>query len=158
MASHTCARQSGRQLPVTGYVYGRMSTVLCEWNDLEAATRLAKKGVEQCKQWGWTELYVDCCVYLASALQAAGDEQGALDAIREAKRVACKVSPWYVSVVGVFEAWVRLEQGDLSLEESIALFERGQALAARCNVQLDTSELKVRQLLPDSKGETAPFD
>jgi len=56
------------------------------------------------------------------------------------------------------ETVARLERGDLSLEESIALFERGQALAARCNVQLDTSELKVRQLLPDSEGETAPFD
>jgi exodeoxyribonuclease VII small subunit len=52
----------------------------------------------------------------------------------------------------------RLERGDLSLEESIALFERGQALAARCNVQLDTAELKVRQLLPDGDGEAAPFD
>ena len=52
----------------------------------------------------------------------------------------------------------RLEHGDLSLEESIALFERGQALADRCNVQLDTSESRVRQLLPDGEGETAPFD
>jgi len=52
----------------------------------------------------------------------------------------------------------RLERGDLSLEESITLFERGQALAAHCNIQLDTAELKVRQLLPDSEGETAPFD
>jgi exodeoxyribonuclease VII small subunit len=52
----------------------------------------------------------------------------------------------------------RLERGDLPLEESIALFERGQILAAHCNVQLDTSELKVRQLLPGGEGETAPFD
>ena len=52
----------------------------------------------------------------------------------------------------------RLEHGDLSLEESIALFERGQALADRCNVQLDTSELRVRQLLPDSEGETGPYE
>jgi exodeoxyribonuclease VII small subunit len=52
----------------------------------------------------------------------------------------------------------RLERGDLPLEESIALFERGQALAAHCNLQLDTAELKVRQLLPESEGETAPFD
>ncbi len=52
----------------------------------------------------------------------------------------------------------RLERGDLSLEESITLFERGQALAAHCNVQLDTAELKVRQLLPESEGESAPFD
>jgi exodeoxyribonuclease VII small subunit len=52
----------------------------------------------------------------------------------------------------------RLERGDLALEESITLFERGQALAAHCNLKLDKSELRVRQLLPDSEGETAPFD
>jgi exodeoxyribonuclease VII small subunit len=52
----------------------------------------------------------------------------------------------------------RLEQGDLSLEESITLFERGQALAAHCNVQLDASELRVRQLLPGGTGETTAFD
>ncbi len=112
--AHTYTRQSGRQLPITGYVYGRMSTVLCEWNDLEAATRLAKKGVELCKQWGWAEIYVDCCIYLAMALQAAGDEKGALDALLEAKQTARKVSPWYVTVVGLFEAWVRLGQGDVA--------------------------------------------
>ena len=52
----------------------------------------------------------------------------------------------------------KLESGDLSLEESIALFERGQTLAAYCGQQLDAAELKVRQLLPESEGETAPFD
>lgn len=52
----------------------------------------------------------------------------------------------------------QLERGDLSLEESIALFERGQALAARCGLQLDAAELKVRQLLPGGEGESAPFD
>jgi exodeoxyribonuclease VII small subunit len=52
----------------------------------------------------------------------------------------------------------QLERGDLSLEESIALFERGQALAAHCGQQLDTAELKVQQLLPKGEGETAPFD
>ena len=52
----------------------------------------------------------------------------------------------------------QLERGDLSLEESIALFERGQALAVHCGQQLDTAEFQVRQLLPDAEGETAPFD
>lgn len=52
----------------------------------------------------------------------------------------------------------QLERGDLPLEESIALFERGQALATHCGRQLDSAELKVRQLLPESEGETAPFD
>ncbi len=43
----------------------------------------------------------------------------------------------------------KLEAGGLTLEESLALFERGQALAARCNVRLDKAELKVSQLSPE---------
>ena len=40
----------------------------------------------------------------------------------------------------------RLEDDDLSLEEAIALFERGQALLAHCQGRLDAAQLKVRQL------------
>jgi exodeoxyribonuclease VII small subunit len=46
----------------------------------------------------------------------------------------------------------RLESGDLPLEESLALFERGQALAARCSELLEQAELKLRQLVPDDSG------
>lgn len=49
----------------------------------------------------------------------------------------------------------RLEAGGLTLEESLALYERGQALAAYCNAQLDQAELRVRQLT--SEGQETPF-
>ena len=39
------------------------------------------------------------------------------------------------------------EQGQL--EEAIKLFERGQALAARCGVLLEAAELKVKQVAGD---------
>ena len=39
-----------------------------------------------------------------------------------------------------------LERGDLPLEESLALFERGQQLAAYCGKLLDTAELKIEQI------------
>jgi exodeoxyribonuclease VII small subunit len=42
----------------------------------------------------------------------------------------------------------KLEAGGLALEESLALFERGQALAAHCGTQLDEAELKIKQLTP----------
>ena len=45
-----------------------------------------------------------------------------------------------------------LGTGDLPLEEALALFERGQALAARCSELLEQSELKLRQLVPDETG------
>ena len=40
----------------------------------------------------------------------------------------------------------RLEEGDLSLEESLRLFERGQTLADLCNEQLESAALRVEQL------------
>lgn len=39
------------------------------------------------------------------------------------------------------------EQGQL--EDAIRLFERGQALAARCSVLLEAAELKVKQVAGD---------
>jgi len=46
----------------------------------------------------------------------------------------------------------RLEGGDLPLEESLQLFERGQALADRCSGLLEQAELRLRQLVPDEGG------
>lgn len=40
----------------------------------------------------------------------------------------------------------RLDAGELLLEEALALFERGQALAAHCGEQLEAASLRVEQL------------
>ena len=40
-----------------------------------------------------------------------------------------------------------LEGGQNQLEEAIKLFERGQTLAARCGVLLETAQLKVKQVV-----------
>lgn len=40
----------------------------------------------------------------------------------------------------------RLEAGDLTLEEAIALYERGMRLAQRCSSALDAAELQVQTL------------
>ncbi len=43
----------------------------------------------------------------------------------------------------------KLESGELPLEESLALYERGQELAAYCAKLLDEAELKVQQVEAD---------
>jgi exodeoxyribonuclease VII small subunit len=40
-----------------------------------------------------------------------------------------------------------LENEQSQLEDAIRLFERGQALAARCGVLLEAAELKVKQVI-----------
>jgi len=42
----------------------------------------------------------------------------------------------------------QLEGGNLTLEESIALYQRGMLLARRCSQALDEAELQVQQLAP----------
>ena len=42
-----------------------------------------------------------------------------------------------------------LENEQSQLEEAIRLFERGQALAARCGVLLEAAQLKVKQVAGD---------
>ncbi|MBN2470790.1 MAG: exodeoxyribonuclease VII small subunit [Anaerolineae bacterium] len=40
----------------------------------------------------------------------------------------------------------RLEEGDLTLEDSVAMFEQGQQLTTFCQGLLDSAELRVQQL------------
>lgn len=45
----------------------------------------------------------------------------------------------------------QLEEGNLTLEEMISLYERGQELAGHCQEQLDQTELRVIQLTEDDQ-------
>lgn len=49
----------------------------------------------------------------------------------------------------------KLERGDLPLEDSLQQFERGIALARRCQQALKTADQKVRILL-EKNAETQP--
>lgn len=49
------------------------------------------------------------------------------------------------------ETVAALEVGSLSLDDSLALFERGQRLAERCNELLDGAQLRVEQLTADGE-------
>jgi exodeoxyribonuclease VII small subunit len=53
-----------------------------------------------------------------------------------------------------------MEQGDLPLEQSLALFEEGVALARALETQLQAAEMKVEALVRGAAGEPAvvPFE
>lgn len=55
----------------------------------------------------------------------------------------------------------RLESGDVPLEDSIKLYERGAALKAHCQKKLAEAEEKVAQITTDAEGNatgTKPLD
>lgn len=53
----------------------------------------------------------------------------------------------------------KLEKGDLSLEESLRLFEEGVGLSATCKKELEEAEGKVETLIKQRDGsfKTEPF-
>ncbi|MBS1301815.1 exodeoxyribonuclease VII small subunit [Loktanella sp. SALINAS62] len=53
------------------------------------------------------------------------------------------------SVVG------KLERGDVALDDSIALYERGAALKARCEAKLTEAEEKVAKITVGPDGQAA---
>jgi exodeoxyribonuclease VII small subunit len=50
----------------------------------------------------------------------------------------------------------KMEKGDLSLNESLALFERGVQLARFMRTEIETAEKKIEILLKDEKGKIKP--
>jgi len=55
----------------------------------------------------------------------------------------------------------RLERGDVELEESISIYERGEALKAHCDKLLKQAEAKVERIALDANGQakgTVPLD
>lgn len=49
----------------------------------------------------------------------------------------------------------RLERGDVELEESIAIYERGEALRSHCDKLLKQAEAKVEKLTLSGDGKPA---
>ena len=55
----------------------------------------------------------------------------------------------------------RLESGDVPLDESIALYERGEALRKACQQRLDAAQARIEKIVQDADGKpagTVPFD
>ncbi len=67
--------------------------------------------------------------------------------------------PDFEAALAELEAIVqRLEQGDLSLEESLRQFERGVVLTRGCQKALRQAEQKIRVLAKSGDGEVVEQD
>jgi exodeoxyribonuclease VII small subunit len=49
----------------------------------------------------------------------------------------------------------RLEKGELTLEESLGLYEEGIRLSRLCHAKLEEAEGRIEQLVKDARGDAA---
>ena len=55
----------------------------------------------------------------------------------------------------------KLESGDVPLDDSISLYERGEQLRAHCQARLDAAQARIERIVQKQDGEpsgTRPFD
>jgi LuxR family maltose regulon positive regulatory protein len=104
------AGRGGTRPPTAGLAHGRLATILCEWNDLEAALRHARLSLEISTLWGQAEFVLTNYLDMAEVLSAMGDAPGMLEAIRRARQ-AQQDLPW-PSWLTALEVQLRLSLGD----------------------------------------------
>lgn len=62
---------------------------------------------------------------------------------------------------GLEEVVRKLESGDVPLDDSIDLYERGEALRKHCQARLDAAQARIERIVQGSDGRpvgTEPFD
>ena len=69
--------------------------------------------------------------------------------------------PFERALADLEEIVTRLERGSVPLEESIAIYERGEALKTRCEALLRDAEMRIEKITLGPGGQptgTEPFD
>ena len=104
----------GRQRAVAGVALIGLGGLFREWNNLETATSYLTEGIQLTKAWGnLTMLYAG--ESLARVRQAQGDEEGANQAIQEAKHIAKNFNAMEMAQfhVALYEAQLWIAQGKI---------------------------------------------
>ena len=71
----------------------------------------------------------------------------------DAYKGIARIDPEYMRKLG-------LERGDIDLEDSISIYERGVALKAHCESKLEKAKMKVDKIItqPDGDFKSEPLD
>ena len=118
--------------PVAGLAYQGLSKLYYEWNNLDAAERFSRQGIEYGQRGGLIGLEFNALSVLAYTLQAQGDSSGADEMLREIAAInAQNHHPVYTSQSAAWEARLRLQQGRI---------EQAVLWAASCGLKIKDTE------------------
>jgi LuxR family maltose regulon positive regulatory protein len=99
-ALEVASSDRGELRPIAGVALIGLGRLAVEWYDLDAAARYLTEGIERVERWGEAGA-ISGHASLARVRQAKGDEQGALEAIRAARRLAERFDAMEVDDVSV---------------------------------------------------------
>jgi LuxR family transcriptional regulator, maltose regulon positive regulatory protein len=106
---------NGQPLPIAARIFGGLSRLYYEWNDLDTAHDYASQAFELGQKWGNVDTLITAHVMLARVQQARSDFNGAEESLHAAERLlqtrqAERTGPEWVEMAHV---WLWLAQGNL---------------------------------------------
>jgi len=128
-ALHLAAERGAEKIPVVGHLHAQMGRLLCEWNDLDAATLHLNSSIELGREYWSDEVLVNAYLNLAQVKQAQGDLDAALDFVDQVIQIAERLNlPQFVANdLAPLQARLWMAQGNL---EASALWAEGSGLSA----------------------------
>jgi LuxR family transcriptional regulator, maltose regulon positive regulatory protein len=145
---------------LTGEVYGYLSDLYCEWNDLEEAVACARQEIELAKSGHILLALVDGYLKLSAALAAQNDRLAAADALQQAGETAVQLQSVPVSaLVELHVARHELAWGNLVAAETWAETYGADRKTPRCPlnpVNAQTADLLLARVwLAQGQSEAA---
>ena len=145
------AERGDVSLPATGEVQVAMGELLYEWDDLDSAEGRLTEGVRLAERTGQLGSLVDGYVSLSRLKQAQGDTAGALEAAREAERLARSAGVGqFIVEATAWKSRLHLAQGELvaatsdwervSVGDEVPIFVRESEQVARARLLVARGE------------------
>ena len=122
------AERQRQSWPVAGLAYQGLGKLSYEWNDLEAANRYLRQGIEHGQRGGLIGLEINSLNMLAFTLEAQGDSNSANEMLKEVAAINERNHhPIYTAEALAWQARLRLRQG---------LLEQGIEWADTCGLSV----------------------
>lgn len=128
-------QRNGQPLPAAASAYAILSNILGEWSETENSIQVARKGLALSELWGQTDTTMLNLFSLANGPSLAHDAESARTVLQRARKMAQKVSPWFVMLVDQTELRVSLDANDI-LQATKTAQEASAALPASLEARL----------------------
>ncbi len=110
--ANAAAGEGSRLFFNTGYIYGCMSSVMLEWNNLDLALRYARESIRIGRQWGQVDALADGYLQIAKIFQAISNQEEAIDAMQKAEKIAQGYSQQIGAYMSANSTRLSLRRGD----------------------------------------------
>jgi len=112
--------RTNRLFTAAACVYAELSNILVQWGKTEPALQAARKGLALGELWGQTDTIVLCLLNLIKGFSFALETETAKFYIERARKIAQKVSAWFMLFVNDFEVRLWLNTSDTARINSIS--------------------------------------